>query len=300
MPDLRAGTTFAGYVIREIAGRGGMGVVYRAADVRLKREVALKVIASKVSGDPEFRARFEREIEAAAAIHHPNVIPVYHAGEEQGQLFVTMRYVDGTDLGRLLTVEGRLEPVRAARLIAQVADALDAAHAHGVVHRDVKPGNVLLDGDRALLTDFGLTKLLRSNTKFTEAGTVLGTMDYIPPEQLEGEGVDARADVYALGCVLYQALTGEVPFPRVGTAAKMLAHYSAEPPAVTARVPDAPVQLDEVIGRALAKNPDARYATAGELGRAALAASTALPGELEAASRSPFVGRAEALARLRD
>src|SRR3954454_19026137 len=299
MADLAVGSAFAEHLILGVAGRGGMGTVYRARQLRLKRDVALKVIAPAVSGDPAFRARFEREIEAAASIHHPHVIPVYHAGEEDGLLFVTMRFVDGVDLGRLLAAERRLEPVRAATLIAQVAEALDAAHERGVVHRDVKPGNVLLEGEHALLTDFGLTKLLTADTKDTETGTVVGTFDYIAPEQLDGGHVDARTDVYALGCVLYQTITGEVPFPRVGMAAKMMAHYSEPPPAVTALVPEAPAQLDDVVARALAKDPAGRYASAGELGRAAVAAASSLPAALEAAARSPLIGRTEALEALR-
>src|SRR4051812_19343132 len=279
MADLGVGSTFADHVICGVAGRGGMGIVYRATHVRLKREAALKVIAPDVSGDAAFRARFEVEIEAAAAIDHPNVIPVCHAGEEDGRLFVTMRYVEGIDLRRLLADQQRLDPARAARLIAQVADALDAAHALGVIHRDVKPANILLDGDHALLTDFGLTKLLRSDRKVTMTGSVMGTFDYVAPEQLEGGVVDARTDVYGLGCVLYEALTGEVPYPVKGVAAKMLAHHSTSPPSVTARVPDAPPALDAVIARALAKDPADRFPTAGDLARAALAAAAALPHE---------------------
>ncbi len=328
LPDeFAVGSTFAGHVIRAIAGRGGMGVVYRAMHVPLKREVALKVIAPGASEEAEFRARFRREIEAAASIEHANVIPIYHAGEEEGLLFVTMRYVQGTDLARMIAHEDRLDPVRAVGYVAQIAAALDAAHERGVVHRDVKPANVLIEGRRAILTDFGLTKQLYSDDHVTEAGMLIGTFDYTPPEQLDGRGVDARSDVYALGCVLFQALTGRVPYPRESVAATLFAHLDAPPPSVTERVPDVPAELDDVVRRALAKDPADRFPTAGALAAAALAAvdaqapehrpsvvtaSTivepsetapaagvplppALAGELGLA---PFVGRAAALAEL--
>src|SRR5215218_9113621 len=182
MDELAVGATFADHVIRGVAGRGGMGIVYRAMHVPLKREVALKVMAPAVSADDEFRARFRTEFEAAASIQHPNVIPIYHAGEEDGLLYVTMRYVDGTDLARLLAAQKRLEPHIAADIVAQVADALDAAHAAGISHRDVKPANVLLerteDRYHATLTDFGLMKNLNSQTQVTQAGTIIGTFDY--------------------------------------------------------------------------------------------------------------------------
>src|SRR4051794_8458650 len=214
--ELAVGSTFAGHVIRGVAGRGGMGVVYRALHVPLKRNVALKVIAAAASDDGEFRARFRREFVSAAATQHPNVISIYDAGEVEGVLYVTMRFVEGPDLGRLLALEKRLEPVRAVRLIAQIADALDAAHGLGVVHRDVKPANVLVEGaragERAVLTDFGLVKHVSADTQLTRPGVVVGTFDYTAPEQLAESDVDARTDVYALGCVLYQALTGRVPF----------------------------------------------------------------------------------------
>ncbi|HEX6023711.1 MAG TPA: protein kinase, partial [Solirubrobacter sp.] len=272
MAELAIGGTFADHVIRGVAGRGGMGVVYRALHVPLKREVALKVIAPEVSEEEAFRARFRRELEAAASIQHPNVIPVYHAGEEDGLLYVTMRYVDGVDLARLVAAETRLEPERAAILVGQVAAALDAAHARGFVHRDVKPANVLIEGDHALLTDFGLSKRLQSTTRVTQTGMLVGTFDYTAPEQLDERPVDARTDVYALGCVLYQALTGQVPFPRSSLPATLFAHMEAPPPTVTALVPDAPPALDDVIHRALAKDPADRYPSAGDLARAALAA----------------------------
>src|SRR3954468_11697240 len=237
MDEFPIGATFAEHVIRGVAGRGGMGIVYRAMHVPLKREVALKVMAPAVSADEEFRARFRNELEAMASIAHPNVIPIYHAGEEGGLLYVTMRYVAGDDLARLVAAETRLDPVRAAVLIAQVAAALDAAHARGLVHRDVKPANILVESsgelENALLTDFGLTKSLQSDTKVTRTGTVVGTFDYTAPEQLNSRPVDARTDVYALGCVLFQALTGRVPYPHDTLAATLFAHFEAAPPSVT-------------------------------------------------------------------
>src|SRR3954468_17496694 len=251
MDEFPIGATFAEHVIRGVAGRGGMGVVYRALHVPLKREVALKVMAPEVSENEQFRARFRLELEAAASIQHPNVIPVYHAGEQDRLLYVTMRYVQGVDLARLVAAETRLDPVRAAVLVGQVAAALDAAHRRGFVHRDVKPANVLVEGDRALLTDFGLAKSLRSDTRVTEAGMLVGTFDYTAPEQLDERPVDARTDVYALGSVLFQALTGQVPFPRDSLPAKLFAHLEAPPPRVTALVPEAPGAMDDVISRAL-------------------------------------------------
>jgi serine/threonine protein kinase len=263
--ELAAGTDFAGHRIAGLAGRGAMGTVYRATDPA-GRDVALKVLAAALTDDPEFRFRFEREARAAAMIHHPNVVRVYGGGAHAGRLYVSMRYVDGTDLARRLA-SGPLAPRAAAELIAQVADGLDAAHAQGIVHRDVKPANVLLEGDHAELTDFGLMKDVKATTPLTVAGTFIGTCDYAAPEQLLGLPIDARADVYGLGCVLYQALTGQVPFPRDSAPATMFAHVEAPVPTV----PGAPA-FDAVIATALAKDPAGRYATAGELGRAALAA----------------------------
>src|SRR4051794_12956549 len=277
MSELVPGTEFADHVIRGIAGRGGMGTVYRATHVTLEREVALKVIASESSRDHEFRERFQREFRAAASIQHPNVIPVYHAGECDGLLYVTMRYVEGTDLARLLHAEGRLDPATAADLVAQVGGALDAPHKAGIVHRDVKPANVLIefrDGAmHATLTDFGLMKNLRSTTQITQAGSVIGTFDYAAPEQLKEGPIDARTDVYALGGVLYQTLTGKVPYPRETAAATMLAHLDSPPPSVLTILPDASELLGEVVRRAMAKDPRDRYPSAGDLGRSARAAA---------------------------
>ena len=230
--------------------------------------VAIKVIAPELAADGGFRARFERESATAAEIEHPNVIPVYEVGEDEGLLFLSMRFVAGVDLRQLLAQEGRLEPERAARIVAQVADALDAAHARGLVHRDVKPANVLLAAqDHVYLTDFGLTKRTADSKGMTQTGMFVGTVDYVAPEQIQGGRVDARADVYALGCVTYQLLSGEVPFPRDSDFAKIFAHVNDPPP----RLANMPEHLADVVGRAMAKDPADRFMSAGDFGRAVLA-----------------------------
>ncbi|HEY3021607.1 MAG TPA: protein kinase [Solirubrobacteraceae bacterium] len=272
MADLTPGDVFAGHRIEAIAGRGGMGVVYLATELALDRRIALKLIAPALAGDPEFRARFVRESRAAASIEHPNVIPIFSAGEEQDVLYISMRFVDGEDLRALLRREGPLEPRRAARIVAQVADALDAAHARGLVHRDVKPANILLTPtDHAYLTDFGLIKRVGEGaTQVSRPGGWVGTLGYVAPEQIRGERVDARADVYALGSVLFNALTGAPPFKADTDEAILWRHLHEEPPRVG---PGAPTAFDPVIRRALAKDPAHRYPSAGDLGRAALAAA---------------------------
>src|SRR4051812_46837292 len=271
MADLAPGDDFAGHRIEEIAGRGGMGVVYRATELGLDRTVALKLITPALAGDPDFRARFVRESRAAASIEHPNVIPIFSAGEEQDVLYISMRFVDGQDLRELIRREGSVEPRRAARIVAQVGAALDAAHERGLVHRDVKPANVLLtQADHAYLTDFGLIKRVGEGaTQLSAPGGWVGTLGYVAPEQIRGERVDARSDVYALGAVLYHALTGRAPYAADSDEAMMWSHLHADPP----RMEGAPAAFDPVIRRALAKNPDHRYPSAGDLGRAALAAA---------------------------
>jgi DNA-binding beta-propeller fold protein YncE len=270
--ELQAGDVFAGYRVTGVAGRGGMGVVYEAQQLDLQRPVALKLIATPLARDEAFRERFVRESRAAAAIDHPNVIPVYSAGEDDGRLYLAMRFVDGEDLRSLVQREGPLEPARAASIIAQIANALDAAHARGLVHRDIKPANVLLDRDHAYLTDFGLTKRLTGETTMTGSGRWVGTLGYIAPEQIRGEGVDARADVYALGCLLFYVLTGVAPYRRDSDEATLYAHLNDAPPDARALAPEVPEELAEVVSRALEKDPDDRYLSAGDLGRAALAA----------------------------
>ena len=265
------GAQIAGYTIETVAGRGGMGVVYRARDAELDRPVAVKVIAPDLASDPGFRARFVREARVTAQLDHPNVIPVYGAGEDDGRLYIAMRWVEGTDLGRLIHERGALDPQEAADLIAQAASGLDAAHAQGLVHRDVKPANLLLPaaGRRHVyLTDFGLAKRDGSNTSVTTTGHWLGTPDYAAPEQIEGRELDARADVYALGCVLHAALTGRPPFADVPRLRKGWAQVHEPPPRL-----DGP--LGPVVAKALEKDPAARFASAGELGEAACEAAAA-------------------------
>jgi hypothetical protein len=275
VPDLLPGAEFAGCRIEAVAGRGGMGIVYRATQLSLGRPVALKLITPDRAGDPGFRERFERESRIAAAIDHPNVIPVYAAGEEAGHLYLVMRYVKGTDLQHLLARERTLPPDHVAAIALQIGAALDAAHAVGLVHRDVKPANVLLGGEHAYLADFGLSQVVGSDTRLTSTGQWIGTADFMAPEQFEGGEVDARADIYALGCVLYDALTGSVPYPRGTVPKTMIAHLQEEPPRPSEH--GAPLGFDRVIARALAKDPEDRYPSAGDLGRAALAAAEGRP-----------------------
>ena len=238
----RGSTTFAGFRIERELGRGGMGTVYLARELELDRDVALKVIREDFADDEEFRERFRAESRTAASIDHPRVVSVFGTGERDGLLYVAMRYVPGPDLQRLLTSRGHLAPERAADLIAQVGEGLDAVHAAGLVHRDVKPANVIVSDDRAgaadadaFLTDFGLARSVAASTGLTATGQLIGSVDYMAPEQIEGRRVDARTDVYALGCVLFQAITGEVPFPEPETSAKMWSHLNAPPhrPALT-------------------------------------------------------------------
>jgi DNA-binding beta-propeller fold protein YncE len=291
MAELLPGTHFADYQIEGLAGRGGMGVVYRAVQRSPRRPVALKVVAPELAGDANFRTRFEREIEVAAAIEHPNVIPIYGAGEVGDQFFIAMRFVEGSDLRTVIERQGRLDAEDAVRFVRQIGKALDEAHRRGLVHRDVKPGNMLLahGGDHVYLTDFGLTKRIASGSALTRTGEVVGTVDYLSPEQIEGMEADARVDVYALGCVLYHLLTGEVPFPRDTEVARMYAHLHHPPPRPSALVPGAPPGLDDVVARAMAKQPDDRYPSAGDLGRAAEAA---LVGASPVAERSVASGEA--------
>ncbi len=265
----------AGYRIEEAIGRGGMGVVYRATQLALGRAVAVKLIAPERAEDPVFRERFKSESRIAAAIEHPNVIPVYEAGEDDGLLFIAMRLVDGVDLARLLERGGALEPARALRLIAQLAGALDAAHARGLVHRDVKPANVLVTFDEPehlYLTDFGVARHIGSGAGATQTGQLIGTLDYLSSEQIRGEPVDASADIYALACVLHHCLTGQVPFPRDSEPAKLWAHVNAPPPSPSTLRPGLPIALDEVIARGMAKDRAERYTTAAELVQACAAA----------------------------
>ncbi|HTU86348.1 MAG TPA: protein kinase [Solirubrobacteraceae bacterium] len=265
-PKLAVGAQFAGHRIDAMVGRGGMGLVFRVTDLTLERTVALKVIAPEVAENPTYRARFERECRLAAALEHPNVVQVFHAGEENGLLYLTMRYVDGTDLRRMLDEEKRLEPARAASIATQIAGALEEAHGHGLVHRDVKPENVLIaprsNHEQAFLTDFGITRHADLEP-LTRTGVALGSVDYMSPEQAHGGEVDARADIYSLGCVLYEMLAGRVLFQRDGDLEKLWAHVHDPPPRLIQ--PELPTGLQKVLDRALAKDPRDRQQSAAEL-----------------------------------
>jgi serine/threonine protein kinase len=287
------GSVIAGFRLDSFQGRGGMGAVYEATELSLERRVALKLILPEFAEDAGFRARFKREARLAAQIDHPHAVPVYQAGERDGQLYIAMRYVEGSDLEALVTSERGLHPRHAATLVAQVAQALDAAHERGMVHRDLKPENVLLEQRRAslhaYLTDFGLSKAVGSTSGVTKSGTWVGTVDFAAPEQLQARDVDARTDVYALGCMLYHALTAHAPFERPREVATLIAHLSEPPPAIASVRPDCPASqaLDLVIAHALAKHPGDRYPSAGALAdAAAMAAATAPPpaGELRLAA----------------
>ena len=273
MAELAEHSTFEGYQIEGIAGRGGMGVVYRARDLALDRVVALKVMATWLAEDDRARRRFLRESRMAAAIEHPHVLPIYAAGEHEGVAYLVMRFVSGTDLRTAVRSSGPLPPARAARIVAQVAGALDAAHRAGLVHRDVKPANILFsDAGHVYLSDFGLSRSVGTASGPTRSGHWVGTAHYVAPEQIRDEHVDGLADVYALGGVLYFALTGEPPFARQREEATLWAHLNEPPPRARALRPELPRALDDVIARAMAKQPSDRFPTAGELGRAALAA----------------------------
>jgi hypothetical protein len=281
MADLSVGAEFAGCRIEGVAGRGGMGVVYRATQLALERLVALKVIAPDLARDEAFRARFQREARLAASIEHANILPVYEAGERDGVLFLTTRYVEGTDLRALVHREGPLDPGRAAELLAPVALALNAAHQRGLVHRDVKPANVLIaapgdaEHEHVYLTDFGIARgegTAAGEMTVTRTGAFVGTLDYMAPERMTGERGDARADIYAFGCMLFQALAGRVPFPREQDVARIHAHVNEAFPTVLEIRDDVPPAMDAVVQRACAKNPDDRFASAGALARALQAA----------------------------
>ena len=264
--DPRIGSDLLGYRVEALVGRGGMGVVYRAYDPRLKRNVVLKLIAPELSGDDRFRERFLAETELAASLEHPNVVPIHDAGEVDDQLYLAMRYVEGSDLKTLLREQGALEPKRAVAVCAQVAAALDAAHARGLLHRDVKPSNVLLDEqEHVYLADFGLSRRLADQGVTAEEGLSVGTPAYVSPEQIEGREVDGRADLYSLGCLLYECLTGEVPYERDSELAVLWAHLQERAPRPSERNPELPEEIDTVLAKAMAKSPHERYATCAEL-----------------------------------
>jgi tRNA A-37 threonylcarbamoyl transferase component Bud32 len=252
------GTDFVGYRIEALIGRGAMGVVYRAYDLRLKRIVALKLVAPELALDARFRTRFTRETELAMSLEHPNVVPIYDAGDVDGRLYLAMRLVDGSDLRAVLRTDGPLEPARAFTISRQVGAALDAAHAKGLVHCDVKPSNVLVDqNDHVYVADLGLSRRLEDQRAGDESS--IGTPAYLAPEQIEGLPVDGRADVYSLGCLLYECLTGELPFVRDSRLAMAWAHLEEDPPRPSTRNPKLPVAIDAVLAKALAKSAAERY-----------------------------------------
>lgn len=274
----RVGTTFAGYRVERVLGRGGMSVVYLAEHPRLKNMVALKLLAPALADDDAFRERLIRESRLAASLNHPNVVPVYDTGEEEGTLFISMRYVDGPDLRTLLEA-GPLPLDQVVRVITQVGAALDAAHARGLVHRDVKPANILIEpatGEppgHAFVSDFGLTKHIDARSGATASGRFVGTIDYMSPEQIQGRQLDGRTDVYALGCVLFACLTGRPPFRGENEVAVIWSHVRDAPPWPTEIDRKLPRAFDAVVERALAKAPEDRYASAGELANDVAAAA---------------------------
>jgi serine/threonine protein kinase len=276
--ELRPGQVFAGYRIEELAGHGGMGIVYRATQLLLDRAVALKLIVPALVDDPAFHERFQREWRLLALIDHPHVIPAYEAGEVDGRLFVSMRWVQGPNLAEMLTGTVGLELARAVAIVGQVAAALEAVHGSGLVHRDVKPANVLIEArgerDHAFLSDLGITKRIDAGDSITATGGWMGTLDYAAPEQLAAGPLDARTDIYSLGCVLFEALTGRVPYPRDSPMAKLSAHLHDPVPSASDLHPGIPPTMDAVIARAMAKDPAARYPTAGDLARAAASATS--------------------------
>src|SRR6266568_4285951 len=274
--DPRVGSELAGYRIDQLIGRGGMGVVYLAEDLTLGRKVALKLLAPELAQDPKFRERFVRESRLAASLEHPNIITIYEAREREGLLYIAMRYVQGTDLKALIESEGALSQARTIAILSQVASALDSAHAEGLIHRDVKPGNILItpgskpgSADRVFLSDFGLTKRATSDSGITATGQFVGSLDYAAPEQFEGKTLDGRADQYSLACVLYECLTGEVPYQRDNEAALVYAHLLSEPPKPNAGNPEVPAAIDRVVAKGMAKKPEDRYASCTDLVTAA-------------------------------
>lgn len=289
------GERFAGYELEQRVGDSGMGIIFKARDPRLVRDVALRIIEREVAGDAVTRAQLNRESTVLASVDHPNVVPIYDAGESDGRLFIACRWVHGTSLAALVREQGPLEPGRAVRIVNQVASALQAAHARGIMHRNVKPSSVLVtDTDHAYLTDFGLARRASDLTGLTRHEHLAESYDYLAPEYLEGDPVDARVDIYGLGCVLYEALTGEVPYPEPTPAAKMYAHRSAEPPSARARRPDLSPALDAVVRRAMAKDPSERHQSPDELAiEAAGAVQMSAPPWVRGAAPVSALGDAE-------
>jgi hypothetical protein len=276
---LAPGDQVAGYQLGEQIGTGGMAVVYRALDLRLDRQVALKVLAPRLAEDDAFRQRFIRESRAAAGVDHPHIIPVFEAGESGGVLFIAMRYVSSGDVRSLIQSAGQLSLDRTSAIAAQAASALDAAHGHGLIHRDVKPGNILIDGaggrDHVYLADFGLSKYSLAASTLTATGQFMGTLDYVSPEQIQGQPADGRADQYALACTVVEMLSGRPPYKRDESMAVLWAQLEAPPPVLTELRPDLPAAVNEVMRTALAKSPADRYPTCLAFAAALSAASEA-------------------------
>ena len=271
--DLKLGTAFGGFSIEGVLGRGAMGVVYRATDVRLHRAVALKVVAAHLAADEGFRDRFVAEARAAAMVEHSGVVTIYAAGEENGTPFIAMKIVDGPELSDVITKAGRLAPQEALKILEPIAGGLDAAATAGIVHRDVKPSNILVptDGSGAVLVDFGIGRI-KGSSRATQSGSWIGTPDYVAPEQIRGEEVDGRADQYSLSCVLYELLTGNPPFVRGEDMQTLWAHVNEEPASIVSIVCGASDELDAVIRKGLAKDPDDRFDSATEMISAARSA----------------------------
>ncbi len=284
--DPRIGTVVAGCRIEERLGPGGMSLVYRAEHTHLGRKVAIKFLDPRLAEDEAYRKRFLRESRLAAALYHPNIVPIYDAGEADGVPYITMHFVQGTDLAEQLQREGTLSTDRILAIMLQVAGALDAAHDRGLVHRDVKPANILIASGEGVepeghvyLTDFGLAKqVAAAGTALTKQGLFMGTLDYVAPEQIQGHDVDRRADVYSLGCVVFQCLAGATPYPRETEVAMLYAHMQEPPPAVRERRPDLPPRVDAVVARTMAKRADDRYPTCREFFEDLQSALDALPG----------------------
>jgi serine/threonine-protein kinase len=297
--EIGPGAHVAGYRLEELLGQGGMAMVYRAYDGRLDRRVALKLLAPEFSSDGSFRERFMRESRAAAAVDHPSILPIFEAGEAEGILFIAMRLVSGGDVGALLDRDGPLPVPRAMHILSQMASALDAAHARNLVHRDVKPANMLRDSpgggthvDHIYLSDFGLSKLALATRALTSQSQFLGTLDYMSPEQIEGGAVDGRTDQYALACSAFEMLTGAPPFKQNEQLAVMWAHVSTDPPTVTSRRGDLPAAVDEVIAKALAKVASDRYRSCLEFCAALRRALAPAPGTVAGRAAAP-AGRRE-------